>query len=121
MLGTYVTLDKNKTNNTDIARNNMPPARDKKYLDDSLLTTSWNSVLSENPSSRHPSQSQPLSPSWHNDSFKFNFPNNSPFYMQLGSIQSRDDDESTTTSGSYMVNHDDVDDDLTNRPKDLFV
>ncbi|XP_071126793.1 protocadherin-9-like [Mytilus edulis] len=124
--GIYVMLDKNKSNNTDIARGNMlPPMRDKsnKYLDDSVLTGSMNSMWSENPSSsRHPSNSQTsaISPSWTND-MKLNFQNNSPFYMALGSIQSRDDDECTTTSGSYTINPDELDDEFENRPKDLFV
>lgn len=123
--GIYVMLDKNKSNNTDIARGNMlPPMRDKsnKYLDDSMLTGSMNSMWSENPSSRHPSNSQTstISPSWTND-MKLNFQNNTPFYMALGSIQSRDDDECTTTSGSYTINPDELDDEFENRPKDLFV
>lgn len=123
--GIYVMLDKNKSNNTDIARSNMlPPPWDKsnKYLDDSMLTGSSNSMWSENPSSRHPSNSQTstISPTWTSD-MKLNFQNNSPFYMALGSIQSRDDDECTTTSGSYTINPDELDDDFENRPKDLFV
>lgn len=127
--GIYVMLDKNKTINHDIPQTynvleRLPSREKNKYLDDSLLTSSLNSMWSEsNPtSSRHPSNSQnSLQSPWLNDQ-KFNFPNNTPFYMALGSIHSRDDDGSTTTSGSYTINHDDLeDDDFSNRPKDLFV
>lgn len=122
-------LDKNKTK--DIPRSNnildRLPSREisNKYLDDSCLTASLNSMWSDpNPSSsRLPSLSQTSthSPSWSND-FKLNLQNNSsPFYMALSSIQSRDDDGSTTTSGSYTINPDELDDDFPNRPKDLFV
>lgn len=122
-------LDKNKTNDIPCSNNMLDrlPSREKsnKYLDDSCLTASLNSMWSEaNPSSsRHPSNSQTstCSPSWTNDS-KLNLQNNStPFYMALGSIHSRDDDGSTTTSGSYTINPDELDDDFPNRPKDLFV
>lgn len=127
--GIYVMLDKNKTK--DIPRSNnildRLPSREisNKYLDDSCLTASLNSMWSDpNPSSsRLPSLSQTSthSPSWSND-FKLNLQNNSsPFYMALSSIQSRDDDGSTTTSGSYTINPDELDDDFPNRPKDLFV
>ena len=128
--GVYVVLNnRNKTNNTDIARNNnmldRPPARSsQKYLDDSLLTASLNSMYSEsNPtSSRHPSHSQSstLSPTWPSD-LKLNFQNNTPFYMALGSIASRDDDGSTTTSGSYTINHEELDDEYPSHSRDLFV
>lgn len=93
------------------------------YLYDSRLTGSMNAMLTENPySSRQSSNSQTstISPSLTND-MKLKFSNNSQFYMALGSIQSRDDDECTTSSGSYKIDSDELDEEFENRPKDFFV
>uniref|UniRef100_A0A8W8KWV1 Uncharacterized protein n=1 Tax=Magallana gigas TaxID=29159 RepID=A0A8W8KWV1_MAGGI len=46
-----------------------------------------------------------------------------PANTTLGShsAHSRDDDECTTTSGSYTINPDEIDDSFDNRPRDMFV
>ncbi|KAJ8297953.1 hypothetical protein KUTeg_024484 [Tegillarca granosa] len=89
------------------------------HSQDSLLTTSFNSMWSE--------------PSHHNLKNIGTLPTvpsisawtGGLFYKDgtLGShsAHSRDDDECTTTSGSYTINEDDLDLDFPTRPRDLFV
>lgn len=89
------------------------------HSQDSLLTTSFNSMWSE--------------PSHHNLKNIGTLPTvpsisawtGGLFYKDgtLGShsAHSRDDDECTTTSGSYTINDDDLDIDFPSRPRDLFV
>jgi len=112
-----------------------PRAKNSQYLDDSLLTCSANSTSS------YPSQMSqkqivhtlPTIPSYsdlnhskHNSSFDFN--TGPMFYTKdmniygSHSAYSRDDDDATTTSGSYTINPDELDDDeFLSRPKDLYV
>lgn len=53
-----------------------------------------------------------------NDSLLFYFKD-----ITLGSysVYSRDDDECTTISGSYIINFDEIDDSFDNRFRDMFV
>ena len=118
----YASLYKNK------------PNKSAKYLDDSLLTSSINSMWSEHNvgisrqnSSAATVQTLPTIPAWsglHSDS-RFSTNDSLIFYKDgtLGSqsVHSRDDDDCTTTSGSYTINPDELDDELNARPRDLFV
>lgn len=99
-----------------------------KYMDDSLLTSSVNSLWSDNHTVNRQNscnvQKLPTIPAWtgYHPSDRMN--DSLLFYSKdttLGSAHSRDDDECTTTSGSYTINPDDIDDSFDNRPRDMFV
>ena len=104
-----------------------PPHQNNYYLDDSLLTTSiWSDASHK---SQQPQVQQTL-PTIHQYSNLKKSPNidfNGLFYKDgtLGSqsAHSRDDDDCTTTSGSYTINDErDFDDEfLSHNSKDMYV
>ncbi|XP_061164091.1 protocadherin alpha-1-like [Saccostrea echinata] len=106
---------------------NMPVS---KYMDDSLLTSSINSLWSDNNHTINRQNSNnvqklPTIPAWTGYHTSDRMNDSLLFYSKdttLGShsAHSRDDDECTTTSGSYTIN-DDIDDSFDNRPRDMFV
>lgn len=101
-----------------------------KYIDDSLLTSSINSLWSDNHTVNRQNscnmQKLPTIPAWTgyhqgdrmNDSLLFYSKDTT---LGSHSAHSRDDDECTTTSGSYTINPDEIDDSFDNRPRDMFV
>lgn len=115
----------------------MPTAPRNPYLDDSLLTSSGNSTMCSTNRSQNSHKNNnnvvntlPTIQSYSDLNTKghssFDFGSGSLFYgkdLTLGSqsAHSRDDDEVTTTSGSYTINPDELDDDYCVRPNDLYV
>lgn len=101
-----------------------------KYMDDSLLTSSINSLWSDNHTINRQNsnnvQKLPTIPAWAGYHTSDRMNDSLLFYSKdttLGShsAHSRDDDECTTTSGSYTINPDEIDDSFDNRPRDMFV
>ncbi|OWF37246.1 protocadherin gamma-B5-like [Mizuhopecten yessoensis] len=111
-----------------------PLKNNNHYLDDSLLTSSVNSTMcstnrSQNSHKNNSNNVNTLPTIFDLQSkghSSFDFGSGSMFYgkdFTLGShsAHSRDDDEVTTTSGSYTINPDELDDDFSIRPNDLYV
>ncbi|KAK3100633.1 hypothetical protein FSP39_022831 [Pinctada imbricata] len=114
------------------------PQSNSKYLDDSFLTSSVNSMWSEQNagisrqnSNAKTQQTLPTIPAWsslNRDGGKFSLNDSMIFYKDgtLGSqsAHSREEDDcrSTTTSGSYTINPEDLDEEIGRlRSRDLFV
>ncbi|XP_033743033.1 protocadherin gamma-B5-like [Pecten maximus] len=112
----------------------VPVKNTNRYLDDSLLTSSVSSTMCSTNRSQNSHKNNAnavntlptifdLQSKGHSS---FDFGSGSIFYSKdftLGSqsAHSRDDDEVTTTSGSYTINPDELDDDFSIRPNDLYV